>query len=311
MDIMENTQDFQIFTENHTMNLVQNGANLLVANYLVHFSLFDYKRNYKSSFVPFEFIRYYINKVGSYSSYFVEQLTYFYKHASIQELDIEFLIHTYQSSLTALPVEIKTQKGIKGVQITQEMVDLLGFLAEYAYDDEPAKTIYNNIAQIAKLITESDEILPPSELWKRYMIDKFLDEYTPTNINVKPEEKKTAKEDNKPSIEKVTKEAEEAAKSSVSKDFDQKLKGKETQMPKQQGKVQKLIIPKLLLPSSYPVLTKSSRINSDYRATSFSPADKMLHLFAGHGFKAVHYSTGFLEKRSVVKKTKPKFSFEF
>ena len=302
---MENKQDYQIFTNNHTLNLVENGANLLVANYLVHFALFEYKRCHRDSYVPFEFIRYYIDKVGAYSSYFVKELTYFYKYANIKELEIDFLIKAYQSSLTAIPVEATVKKGVKYIRITQEPIDLLGFLSDYANDDEPAKTVYNNLAKIAKLIAESDEIHSQDELWKRYMIDNFLESYKPTNIKLQ----KTPKVER--TVKPKAEQAEKTARESVSNDFDKKLKGKETEIPAQKGKVQKLFIPKLSLPSPYPVLTKSSRINSDYRVQKFSPADKTIHEFSIYRFKAVHYSTGFLEKRRIIKKTKPKFSFDF
>ena len=103
---------------------------------------------------------------------------------------------------------------------------------------------------------------------------------------------------------------EEVAKKEIVK-LDEDMKGREIDVPVQKGNITKLFIPKLMLPTPYPINLETSRINSDYRSKNIIKADKTISLFNKHKFKAVIYSTGFIEKRKKVKKQKPKFTFDF
>ena len=243
---------------------------------------------------------------------FQADLNNFYSQIDIDSLDIGLLASIYAKSLASIAVAVLTKDAIKFVVADEDPVDLLSFYMETESKDSIHYEIYTNIKTICEKIENGDELLNKKELFERYMIDRFLDNYTPSNI-IKT--KKTQKVINDKTEEPATNEQTSGSVQKVSleeiQNYDEDLKGKETDVPVQKGKVTKLFIPRLMLPSPYPIMLDSSRINSDYRAKSLLRADEMIDLFNQYKFKAVSYKTGFIEKRKKTKKPKPKFSFDF
>ena len=68
----------------------------------------------------------------------------------------------------------------------------------------------------------------------------------------------------------------------------------------QQGKITKLIIPRLKLPTSYPKTVNFSRFNSNYKAKNFVSTSRMILILNDLKINGVAYSNNFVEKRKVI-----------
>lgn len=300
--------DFNPESENKTLNHIIKGNNLTTSNTLLHFACLDYIENYKSNLVPFNYIEYFIKYVSNYEKLFESDLLAFYNNFDLSNMDLELLATIYSKDTVSIVVTVVTKDSIEFIVTDENPVDLLSYYMESETRDTTQKRIYNNLKRIIDEMNKSDELVSKKSLYEKYMINKFLDNYTPQNVI---KSKKQPKTNNEASIQSVnTDEKQENLIQNVTPE-DKDLRGKEIDVPNQKGKVVKLFIPKLPLPSPYPILQDTSRINSDYRTTKLLKADSMLSIFGKHKFKAVIYSTGFIGKRKKVKKPKPKFSFDF
>lgn len=296
--------------ENKTFNHVIKENNLTTSNILLHFACLDYISTYKSNMVPFNYIEYFIKYVSTYENLFKTDLVNFYKDFDINNIDIELLATIYSKDMISIVVTVVKKDSIEFIVTDENPIDLLTYYMESETNDSVRKVIYSNIKLIIDNMNQSDQLISKKAMYEKYMINKFLDSYNLDNIktninttdNIINDESKIISTQN---------ELNDSNTPSTPLMEDKELKGKEIEVPEQKGKVVKLFIPKLLLPSPYPVLQDTSRINSDYKAKKLTKADKLLTIFDKYKFKAVIYSTGFIGKRKKVKKPKPKFSFDF
>ena len=304
--------------KNPTMEHIILNNNLIVSNTLLHFACLDYIENYKTNLVPFNYIEYYIKLVGTYDKFFKEDLNNFYNNLDYNNLDIELLAQIYSRDSMSIVVSVVSKDSIEFIVTDENPIDLLTYYMESEQRDTNQKKIYENTKKIVVEIGKSDELITKKGLYEKYMIDKFLESYFTNNINNETNKTKSStlqktehdtKQDK--TVEKQTTKAKETIEEKQKQIEDHDLKGKEIEVPEQKGKVVKLFIPKLLLPSPYPVLQDTSRINSDFKVRDIKKADAMITIFNKYKFKAVIYSTGFIGKRKKIKKPKPKFSFDF
>ena len=294
-------------SENKTFNHIVKDNNLTTSNILLHFACLDYIETYKSNMVPFNYIEYFLKYVNTYENLFKSDLINFYKDFDISNADIELLANIYSKDMISIVVTVVTKDSIEFIVTDENPVDLLSYYMDNEDENTLRKIIYSNLKLILEEMKKSDELVSKKSMYEKYMINKFLDSYTPENFR---KNSNTEKYSNIKSNE-LNKDLNNKINNTNPLLEDQELKGKEIEVPEQKGKVVKLFIPKLLLPSPYPVLQDTSRINSDFRTKNMLKADKMLSLFNNYKFKAVIYSTGFIGKRKKVKKPKPKFSFDF
>lgn len=291
-------QSFIEVSSNQTMNLLYNGSNLEVSNTLVHFACLDYLETYKTNYVPFAYIEYYLKNMNTYDRMFEPELKYFFDNINLEDLDVALLASVYAKSISSIAVAVIKKDAIEFIVADKNPVDLLSFYMETETQDTKDRKVYFNVKSIIEEMSKTDNLISKKSLFERYMIDKFLENYEPRNL-------KHVQTKNNADIKPETVAQEEIKK------LDEDLKGREVDVPTQKGKVTKLFIPKLVLPSPFPILQDVSRINSDFKCKKLLRADQTINLFNKFKFKAVIYSTGFLEKRKKVKKPRPKFNFDF
>ena len=303
-------------TSNATANKLFDGNNLFSSNTVLHFACLDYMKTYETNMIPFDFLRFYFTRFKTYDKFYQSDLRNFFDGIDVNNLDISLMASVYTKSITSIAVAVIKNETISFLVTNEDPVNLLEFFMESDTKSDVQYQIYSNIKTIVSEMDKSDELLSKKALFERFMIDKFLDNYTPTNIiktkrktqeqpNPQQKNSKTAK------VEKVQLSETTTTTAPSLEKYNESMKGKETEVPVQKGKVTKLFIPKLMLPTAYPILQDSSRINSDYRTSSMLKADRMIWMFNKHKFKAVIYNAGFIEKRKKTKKAKPKFNFDF
>ena len=69
---------------------------------------------------------------------------------------------------------------------------------------------------------------------------------------------------------------------------------------KKKGKVTKIVIPKLKLPTSYPKTVTFNRYNSKFRARNFVSASREILILNDLKINGVAYSNNFVEKRKAI-----------
>jgi len=130
---MENI--FVEHSENHTSNLICNQNNMTTTNTILHFACLDYMTTYKTNLVPFDYIEYYIKKLNTYDKYFESNLSYFYKYAKLDALDISLLASIYSKSIISIVVSVVTKDSIEFIVTDEDPVDLLEFYMETSTQD--------------------------------------------------------------------------------------------------------------------------------------------------------------------------------
>ena len=77
----------------------------------------------------------------------------------------------------------------------------------------------------------------------------------------------------------------------------ERLTGERLNLSKQKGKVTKLVIPKLKLPTTYPKTTTFNRFNSEYHVRNFVSASRQILILNDLRINGVSYNESFVEKR--------------
>ena len=80
----------------------------------------------------------------------------------------------------------------------------------------------------------------------------------------------------------------------------ERLTGERLNLSKQKGKVTKLIIPKLKLPTTYPKTVTFNRFNSEYHVRNFVSASRQILILNDLQINGVSYSESFVEKRQAM-----------
>ena len=201
--------------------------------------------------------------------------------------------------------------------IDEHPTDLLSYHLDLDKRETPTKIIFENIKNIVNELSNTDNLITKQEEYEKYLIENFLDNYIPENIEPKKSVSTTKYEPTKNTDNdtinkhKNKKHEKEQTKKVEPVKENLELTGKQEEMPEQKGRVVKLYIPKLTLPSAYPTLQDISRVDSDYKITKIATPDKMITLLNKYKIIAVKYHSSFIDKRKNVKKPKPKFSFDF
>ena len=158
--------------------------------------------------------------------------------------------------------------------------------------DSSSKDIVSAITNIKKItehINHSDEIIPFYKSYENYMIaqiikkKEFANKYAGKSkviVNVYNNEMKQH-------VVAATKHAE-------------RLTSERINIASQKGKVTKIVIPKLKLPTTYPKTVSFNRFNSSYRARNFVSASREILLLNDLKINGVAYSTNFVEKRKAI-----------
>jgi hypothetical protein len=80
----------------------------------------------------------------------------------------------------------------------------------------------------------------------------------------------------------------------------ERLTGERLNLSKQKGKVTKLVIPKLKLPTTYPKTTTFNRFNSEYYVRNFVSASRQILILNDLKINGVSYNESFVEKRKAM-----------
>lgn len=259
----------------------------------------QYQRIFNKTDVPYSYIEFFCKEFNKYSVLFEGKLKEFYNNFVKLKVTASDLIDRYNKSFYSQHASIKVTKDEKYLVFSGKILPTFSNEMREVTNTRMSG-LTENILNICKKIDSSDELVDTVELYEMYMIDRFILSHDfGANVKAVKKAKKLASKENK-----TTKPEESQQKNNVTLvggaiEDNYQLKGKST----------KVVIPKLKLPSAYPISEKG-RVDKQKRTNKFcSPAREIIFLNRKK-IVAIKYSTSFLEKRKVVK-PKKKFSFDF
>ena len=238
--------------------------------------------------VPLSFIEFYISEIRNYDYMFRKQTKEFFEVYDRIAPNFEIIAHVYEKSYFSQIIAIKKRKKenflvLKSDNIIDYTKDML------TSSDKDTTSSISNIIKITEHINDNDEIIPFYEKYENYMISQiikkqeFINKYSGKSkvvLNI-------YNNSDSPRIIAATKHAE-------------RLTGERINLAKQKGKVTKIVIPKLKLPSTYPKTTTFNRFNSNFHARNFVSASRQILIINDLKINGVAYSTNFIDKRNAM-----------
>ena len=261
--------------------------NLLIITTIFQQAIEKHISIYHDNKVPLSFIKFYIDEIKNYDYLFRLKTREFFEKFNKVEPNLEIVANIYNKSYFA--------QTSKVVHIEDEIYLILAGDSVIDYTPDVISTsnkdiisTVTNILQITNHINSSDEIIPFYEIYENYMISSIVkksefDKYYGKSkfiLNIHDNSES-------PEIVSAIKKAE-------------RLTSERINLSKQKGKITKIVIPKLKLPSSYPKTTTFNRFNSNYKVKNLISASRQILILNDLKINGVAYSNNFIEKRRAI-----------
>ena len=200
--------------------------------------------------------------------------------------NFEIIANIYIKSYFSQANSIKQKKNEKYLILNNNYIN--DFTDDMmSNSDKDIASAISNIMKITEHINHSDEN------YENYMISQiikrseFVDKYNGKSkviLNI-------YNNSDSPQIISATKKAE-------------RLTSERLNLSKQKGKITKIVIPKLKLPTAYPKTVTFNRFNSKFRARNFISASREILILNDLKINGVAYSNNFVEKRKAINEGK-------
>ena len=238
--------------------------------------------------IPLSFIQFYFNEIRNYDYMFRKQVKEFFETYDRIMPNFNIVAEVYIKSFYSQCSALKTKHGQKFLILNKDG------LHDYIDDmiTSSSKEIVSAITNLKKItehINHADEIIPFHKNYENYMISEiikkieFVDKYKGKSKVILNIIDNTVK----PHVVSATKHAE-------------RLTSERINVSSKRGKVTKIVIPKLKLPTAYPKTVTFNRFNSTYRARNFISASRQILILNDLKINGVAYSSNFVEKRKAL-----------
>ena len=251
-----------------------------------HQSIYNIRK--KKFEVPLSFVEFYFNEIKNYSYMFRRQTKEFFESFDTIAPNFHIIGEIYIKSFFSQATDLKLKHGERFLILNKDKLN--------NYTDDMIETsskdivsAITNIIKITEHINHADEIIPFYKSYENYMISQiikkreFVNKYAGKSkviVNV-------YNNDIRPNVISATKHAE-------------RLTSERINISAKKGKVTKIIIPKLKLPSTYPKTVTFNRYNSNFRARNFVSASRQILMLNDLKVNGVAYSSNFVEKRKAI-----------
>lgn len=243
---------------------------------------------YNNKYVPFNFLEFYFDEIKNYSYMFRKQVKDFFEAYDRIMPNFNIIVEIYIKSFYSQQSYIKTIKGEKYLALQDKKI------VDYSHDmlinaSKDVESSITNIKQITEHINHADEIIPFHKCYENYMISKiiqkqeFINKYNGKSkviINIYNNKAR-------PQVISAYKRAE-------------RLISERIEVASKKGKITRLTIPKLKLPTAYPKTVTFNRFNSKFKARNFVSASRQILIMNDLRINGVAYSTNFVEKRKAL-----------
>lgn len=242
----------------------------------------------KKKMIPLSFIEFYFSEIRNYDYMFRKQVKEFYELFDRVEPNFYILAEVYLKSFYSQCEKIKTKNGQKFLVLNKDGIhDYIDDMITSSSKD--IVSAITNLKKITEHINHSDEIIPFHKNYENYMIariikkSEFTEKYQGKSKVVLNIIDNTAR----PNVVSATKHAE-------------RLTSERINVSSKKGKVTRIVIPKLKLPTVYPKTVTFNRFNSSYKARNFISASREILILNDLKINGVAYSSNFVEKRKAL-----------
>lgn len=268
-------------------DFASSGINMMVIATIFQSAITKYVSIYHKKEIPLSFIEFYITEINNYNYMFRKDTKTFFESYVKVEPKMDIMVEIYRKSYFSHTKRVKSINGEKYLVIPS--LNLTDYSNEILNSStkEVADTI-SNIIKITEHINKSDEIVDYNKCYERFIISKIIRE---SEFNEYSGKSKV--------ILNILDNTESDSIISASKRAE-RLTGERLNLSNQRGKVTKLIIPKLKLPTAYPKTTTFNRFNSDYYVRNFVSASRQILIMNDLKINGVSYNENFVEKRKAM-----------
>lgn len=243
---------------------------------------------YNNKYIPFSFLEFYFDEIKNYSYMFRRQVKDFFEAYDRIMPNFNIIVEIYIKSFYSQQSYIKTINGEKYLALHAKKI------IDYSHDmlinaSKDVESSITNIKQITEHINHSDEIIPFHKCYENYMISKIIQkEEFINNYNGKSKVIVNVYNNKaRPQVISAYKRAE-------------RLVSERIEVASQKGKITRLTIPKLKLPTAYPKTVTFNRFNSKFKARNFVSASRQILIMNDLKINGVAYSTNFVDKRKAI-----------
>ena len=243
---------------------------------------------YKKKEVPLSFIEFYFGEIKNYAYMFRKQTKEFFDDYETVKPNFEIISAIYIKSYFSQVSEMVNRGGekflvLKGSYINDYTNDML------SNSQRDIVQCITNLKKITEHINESDEVISFDKSYENYMISELVKktEFKTKNTGKSRVILNIYDDEEKPQTIAATKRAE-------------RLVSERINLSNQKGRITKIVIPKLKLPTPYPKTTTFNRFNSKYSARNFISVSRMILILNDLKVNGVAYSNNFVEKRKAI-----------
>lgn len=261
--------------------------NMMVVATIFERAISKYISIYHKKQVPLSFVEFYISEIQNYDYMFKKETKVFFDSyiKSLPKLDV--LVEVYRQSYFSQIKAVRFAGNDKYLVLPSLVLNDYSTEIIKTSPKETADTVAN-IVKITEHINKSDEIVDYNKCYERFLISKIIresefEEYSGKSrvvLNILDNSESE-------SIITASKRAE-------------RLTGERLTISKQKGRVTKLVIPKLKLPTAYPKTTTFNRFNSEFHVRNFVSASRQILIMNDQKINGVSYSENFVEKRKAM-----------
>lgn len=265
-------------------SFLSSSENMLIVASIFQQAISKYIETYNRKEIPLSFFKFYFDEIKNYSYMFRKQTKEFFETYNRIGPNFEVIAEIYNSSFFSQTDIITKSNDDKFLVLKKlSVIDYFEEMSENS--NKNTESAIQNIKKITEHINDSDELISFGKKYENYMIseiikkNEFKNDYNGKSkviLNI-------IDNDKNPQIISATKRAE-------------KLTSERVNISSKKGKVTKIVIPKLKLPSAYPK-SEFHRFNSKYCANNIVSASRQILILSDLKINGVAYSTNFVDKR--------------
>lgn len=248
-----------------------------------HLSIYKKKKE-----VPLSFIEFYFTEIKNYSYMFRKQTKEFFETYDQVIPNFHIIAEIYLKSFFSQASELKFRHGERFLVLNDNKLN------DYTTDmiETSSKDIVSAITNIMKItehINHADEIIPFYKSYENFMIARIIkkQEFSKKYVGKSKVIVNVYDNEIRQHVIAATKHAE-------------RLTSERINLSSKKGKITKIVIPKLKLPTAYPKTVTFNRFNSSFRARNFVSASRQILILNDLRINGVAYSTNFVEKRNAI-----------
>ncbi|MBR1943465.1 hypothetical protein IJ843_06995 [bacterium] len=266
---------------------LSSSQNIMAISIIFQQAFDKYLTIYKKKDVPISFIKFYIEEIKNYNYMFRKSTKDFFDAYENIKPNFDVVAKVYLKSFFSQCSSYTKRKDEQYLTLAKDyIIDYTTEMESNSSKDVAA--LITNIKKITEHINSNDEIFPLQRTYENYMIANIIrDKEFKNNLGKSKVILNIYNNDERPEIVSATKRAERLTSERIS-------------TSNKKGKVTKIVIPKLKLPSAYPKTVTFNRFNSKYRARNFISTSREILILNDLKINGVAYSQNFVDKRKAI-----------